>query len=108
PPPLLPLPLTHSAPPTFPTRRSSDLSRSPKPTHSREGSHRSPKPPRSREGSYRSPEPSDFRCARDGHQLSSRGVRRCVRANRTGDRKSTRLNSSHRTISYAVFCLKKN
>src|SRR5271168_5575670 len=25
----------------------------------------------------------------------------------TGDRKSTRLNSSHRTISYAVFCLKK-
>src|SRR5437867_2655745 len=26
---------------------------------------------------------------------------------RRGDRKSTRLNSSHRTISYAVFCLKK-
>src|SRR5207248_9980995 len=26
---------------------------------------------------------------------------------RPGDRKSTRLNSSHRTISYAVFCLKK-
>src|SRR5438094_1376014 len=26
---------------------------------------------------------------------------------RTLDRKSTRLNSSHRTISYAVFCLKK-
>src|SRR5437867_4960195 len=25
----------------------------------------------------------------------------------TQDRKSTRLNSSHRTISYAVFCLKK-
>src|SRR5437867_10521625 len=25
----------------------------------------------------------------------------------TKDRKSTRLNSSHRTISYAVFCLKK-
>src|SRR5437867_9548682 len=25
----------------------------------------------------------------------------------TVDRKSTRLNSSHRTISYAVFCLKK-
>src|SRR6266705_5054652 len=24
-----------------------------------------------------------------------------------GDRKSTRLNSSHRTISYAAFCLKK-
>src|SRR5437773_5667190 len=28
-------------------------------------------------------------------------------ARRTGDRKSTRLNSSHITISYAVFCLKK-
>src|SRR5437867_8922628 len=26
---------------------------------------------------------------------------------RLADRKSTRLNSSHRTISYAVFCLKK-
>src|SRR5437773_8508697 len=26
---------------------------------------------------------------------------------RLGDRKSTRLNSSHITISYAVFCLKK-
>src|SRR5574337_701133 len=26
---------------------------------------------------------------------------------RTGDRKSTRLNSSHHSISYAVFCLKK-
>src|SRR5437762_12814074 len=26
---------------------------------------------------------------------------------RKGDRKSTRLNSSHRCISYAVFCLKK-
>src|SRR5207248_10744817 len=28
-------------------------------------------------------------------------------AGEVGDRKSTRLNSSHRTISYAVFCLKK-
>src|SRR5256885_11406738 len=28
-------------------------------------------------------------------------------ARRTGDRKSTRLNSSHLVISYAVFCLKK-
>src|SRR5437867_2807698 len=33
----------------------------------------------------------------------SRGLSRC----RARDRKSTRLNSSHRTISYAVFCLKK-
>src|SRR5436189_810875 len=29
------------------------------------------------------------------------------RARRLRDRKSTRLNSSHRCISYAVFCLKK-
>src|SRR5438445_3281255 len=28
-------------------------------------------------------------------------------ADRAGDRKSTRLNSSHANISYAVFCLKK-
>src|SRR5437763_3846586 len=40
-----------------------------------------------------------------------RRVRRNPRAHRSGgqrgDRKSTRLNSSHRCISYAVFCLKK-
>src|SRR5437762_6906485 len=29
------------------------------------------------------------------------------RSEEEGDRKSTRLNSSHRCISYAVFCLKK-
>src|SRR3712207_7580018 len=31
-----------------------------------------------------------------------------VRSMREIDRKSTRLNSSHANISYAVFCLKKN
>src|SRR5690348_18063770 len=42
------------------------------------------------------------------------GVRRSVQnvlantiAGMIGDRKSTRLNSSHPSISYAVFCLKK-
>src|SRR5262245_65321132 len=35
------------------------------------------------------------------------GVTRRHRAKSTGDRKSTRLNSSHLGISYAVFCLKK-
>src|SRR5262245_64432981 len=30
-----------------------------------------------------------------------------LRSGRSGDRKSTRLNSSHLGISYAVFCLKK-
>src|SRR2546430_10384957 len=32
---------------------------------------------------------------------------RRARGARAGDRKSTRLNSSHSQISYAVFCLKK-
>src|SRR5258707_11346631 len=35
-------------------------------------------------------------------------IKRRVRfLHRLGDRKSTRLNSSHANISYAVFCLKK-
>src|SRR5947207_12539251 len=38
----------------------------------------------------------------DGHRAREPGLR-SVR----GDRKSTRLNSSHTVISYAVFCLKK-
>src|SRR5215216_7753488 len=36
-----------------------------------------------------------------------RPVPGCVPHLRGGDRKSTRLNSSHQIISYAVFCLKK-
>src|SRR5437879_10841051 len=36
-----------------------------------------------------------------------RGRRRRLSRRRRQDRKSTRLNSSHRCISYAVFCLKK-
>src|SRR5256885_14585348 len=41
--------------------------------------------------------------------LANRGYRvfAGVRASATTDRKSTRLNSSHLVISYAVFCLKK-
>src|SRR5690348_17937812 len=41
--------------------------------------------------------PMEVRC--DGHTT--------VDPNAVGDRKSTRLNSSHPSISYAVFCLKK-
>src|SRR2546430_10001703 len=37
----------------------------------------------------------------------SRSARSRPGRTRTGDRKSTRLNSSHSQISYAVFCLKK-
>src|SRR3712207_8126598 len=39
-------------------------------------------------------------------QLLDLGLRR-VTFGTDGDRKSTRLNSSHANISYAVFCLKK-
>src|SRR5256885_12819042 len=35
------------------------------------------------------------------------GARRLLWIGGTSDRKSTRLNSSHLVISYAVFCLKK-
>src|SRR5207248_9901613 len=42
------------------------------------------------------------------HRLEQRDPeRRDRRRAEIQDRKSTRLNSSHRTISYAVFCLKK-
>src|SRR5207248_6292266 len=44
-------------------------------------------------GNFQSGQPVDYRL---------KGDRVYIR-----DRKSTRLNSSHRTISYAVFCLKK-
>src|SRR3989442_7724216 len=48
-----------------------------------------------------------------GHRLLTLGVAAVVLGGalalvpRIGDRKSTRLNSSHVRISYAVFCLKK-
>src|SRR5256885_5727638 len=40
----------------------------------------------------------------DGQAIGNRSVQR---ADRGADRKSTRLNSSHLALSYAVFCLKK-
>src|SRR3712207_7663754 len=58
------------------------------------------------------------RCAAGGDRLGPRfghglgaarvpGVEQDERIARLVDRKSTRLNSSHANISYAVFCLKK-
>src|SRR2546430_5055353 len=44
--------------------------------------------------------PPEFSCLKAGH---GHGPRRLAEP----DRKSTRLNSSHSQISYAVFCLKK-
>src|SRR5437868_14768681 len=53
-----------------------------------------------------------WRRPRDCRALGTRGLgsdSRRSRASQSGglDRKSTRLNSSHVSISYAVFCLKK-
>src|SRR5438445_10185054 len=42
-----------------------------------------------------------------GRPAAGRRARDVLRRPAAGDRKSTRLNSSHANISYAVFCLKK-
>src|SRR2546427_8695359 len=58
----------------------------------------------------RHPATEAVRAARAGWLRTSwAGRRRSLLASRAqgGDRKSTRLNSSHSQISYAVFCLKK-
>src|SRR5262245_62674523 len=47
------------------------------------------------------------RPAKPEHQADRRGLARSVQPDARADRKSTRLNSSHLGISYAVFCLKK-
>src|SRR5439155_20613913 len=51
------------------------------------------------------PPPSERPPAPGGRPRNDR-LRSCTRGLQ-GDRKSTRLNSSHVAISYAVFCLKK-
>src|SRR5437879_10997904 len=71
---------------------------------------------------YRRVNQNEAHLLRDGrervsHHLEPDGVEGHVRSTNTAphgctvprhsDRKSTRLNSSHRCISYAVFCLKK-
>src|SRR3712207_7117330 len=50
-------------------------------------------------------EPPGLRVVQQPLGLVAEGVRI---VQRPADRKSTRLNSSHANISYAVFCLKKN
>src|SRR5438876_8093581 len=49
------------------------------------------------------------RCRRpsEPHRRRARRLPGAVRRSGSRDRKSTRLNSSHPSISYAVFCLKK-
>src|SRR5438876_4891329 len=73
---------------SFPTRRSSDLSICPTaPASSCCASSGPPRPPARFPSSSSPPRPSA--------------------SPRMRDRKSTRLNSSHPSTSYAVFCLKK-
>src|SRR5271157_4308485 len=62
------------------------------------------RPPRSTLFPYTTLFRSDFGVVRPDRGISKRLL---TRTNSAGDRKSTRLNSSHVRISYAVFCLKK-
>src|SRR5699024_12694890 len=72
---------------SFPTRRSSDLGAEYRPVHAEHG--------------------ADER-GRDSRECCRSDLyRRCQPPRLGSDRKSTRLNSSHVSISYAVFCLKK-
>src|SRR5258708_8809656 len=50
---------------------------------------------------------SEFRTFGREHGLPSSVILNFLVSLKGGDRKSTRLNSSHQIISYAVFCLKK-
>src|SRR5207248_11747852 len=91
----------HRALHSFPTRRSSDLR-----VHHREVEAvalADARPVRDARAAERIRADTHARGA-DGLHVDHRGQVVDVRAQ---DRKSTRLNSSHRTISYAVFCLKK-
>src|SRR3712207_8126535 len=67
--------------------------------------------PRARAGrvgrASRGEHPQGARDELDPHRALLRGGGARRLGVRAGDRKSTRLNSSHANISYAVFCLKK-
>src|SRR5438309_8709979 len=69
------------------------------------------RPPRSTLFPYTTLFRSHPRRVRESRRMSRRTTGTCTaygrRRTRSGDRKSTRLNSSHSSISYAVFCLKK-
>src|SRR5438128_8513067 len=66
------------------------------------------RPPRSTLFPYTTLFRSDQGCSPGGRRASAASERRAVAVHlQVGDRKSTRLNSSHGSISYAVFCLKK-
>src|SRR5438552_13162491 len=55
------------------------------------------------------PAVGDAQPHRDGHRHHQQQLHRSALLRpQGGDRKSTRLNSSHQITSYAVFCLEKN
>src|SRR6266478_7277635 len=56
---------------------------------------------------FRSPRFTARRAVHRTRPFLRRPRRPLLRSENRGDRKSTRLNSSHSQISYAVFCLKK-
>src|SRR5699024_12803353 len=101
-PPLAPPPVLHP----FPTRRSSDLpARTPDPVRPKFTGQRI-----SLGRGSGSIQPSTLLDRPRSPIVTGRPAARIeewVSAGTTGDRKSTRLNSSHVSISYAVFCLKK-
>src|SRR5207248_8308982 len=93
--------------PSFPTRRSSDLWAPVLLRLHGAGIRVVARPGHVRERDLEAPGRSTVRLPR---RLAGGPVRPAPpddRRHPDGDRKSTRLNSSHRTISYAVFCLKK-
>src|SRR5690606_41886972 len=80
---------------SFPTRRSSDLST------------RSTVRPRPSRNACSSPATSAATAPAGGDSMTAPGPVGTDAGGSRTDRKSTRLNSSHVKISYAVFCLKK-
>src|SRR5690606_41985201 len=88
---------------SFPTRRSSDLSGIKCSTAGNRATHSSMKPPWNRlDHRVRAPLSMFARLRTISEIIGSPPTADAAR-----DRKSTRLNSSHVKISYAVFCLKK-
>src|SRR5205814_9765292 len=97
--------LTPRALPSFPTRRSSDL-------RGRHGVHRlaeggERERVRDDDGTHLAGTRHSDRRPLAAHRALAGGREAAQPAHRVRDRKSTRLNSSHLGISYAVFCLKK-